>query len=211
MGRDPVDRRGDRNREFMKNVEVRGPFVRLQYLVFVGLFALSVGLAGCSAGANASRMTIGPADLVKAPNGPMQQAVAVGEVAGGSETNPLWMSRVSTAAFRAALTDSLRMAGLLASGDGRYKLKATLLSLDQPMVGFDMTVTAIVQYFMTDAATGAMVWQDTITTPFTATVGDAFLGNTRLQKANEGAVKANLLELIQRLNAASVRSPVSLN
>jgi hypothetical protein len=173
--------------------------------------ALSLSGTGCAAGAAAAGMTITPAELVKPTNQAALHAVGVAGVAGGTETNPAWTSQVSDAEFKAALIESLRLAGLLADGPARYTLKASLVSLQQPMFGLDMTVTASVHYEVTDARTGAVVWQEGVLTPHTATVGDAFVGVTRLKLANEGAVRKNIAKLVEQLGGSALPGPVGVN
>jgi hypothetical protein len=66
-----------------------------------------------------------------------------------------------------------------------------LVSVDQPLVGFDMTVTTTVTYTLLDPA-GNQVWSKSVSAPHTATVSDAFLGVERLRLANEGSAKENI-------------------
>jgi hypothetical protein len=87
-------------------------------------------------------------------------AVPVGDVSGGTKTSQMWTSQVDDDAFRAALTESLRAAGGLAEGRGTFTLNAVLVSLNQPLVGFDMSVTATVWCTLIDDATGEVAWQD---------------------------------------------------
>jgi hypothetical protein len=156
-------------------------------------------------------MTVTPAELVQPRNPAMKGAVAVGAVGGGKETNPAWTSQVSNAEFQAALTASLKLAGLLAEGPARYSLKSALVKLDQPFIGLDMTVTATVQYAVTDTTTDAVVWSESVVTPHTATMGDAFVGATRLKLANEGAVRKNIAQLVEKLGAAQLKGPMGVN
>lgn len=185
------------------------PLPRL--LAAASLLAAFSTLSGCAAGASAAGMTVTPAELVQPTNPAMKGAVGVGAVGGGEETNPAWTSQVSNAEFQAALTASLKAAGLLAAGPARYSLKAALVKLDQPFVGLDMTVTATVQYAVTDTTTGKVVWSESVVTPHTATMGDAFVGATRLKLANEGAVRKNIAQLVAKLGAAPLPGPVGVN
>jgi hypothetical protein len=175
------------------------------------LLALSAALSGCAAGASAAGMTLTPAEAVKPSNPRMAKAVGVEVVGGGEETNPMWSPQVSNAEFRQALLDSLKLAGLLAEGTARYSLKVLLMKLEQPLFGFDMTVTATVQYVVTDTTSGGVVWTEVVATPHTATVGDAFVGVTRLKLANEGALRKNIGQLVQKLGAAPLPGPLGVN
>ena len=87
---------------------------------------------------------------------------------------------------------------------GRYLLMAHLEKLEQPFMGFDMTVTAAVAYTLIERSTGKTVWQKSIATPYTAKVGDAFVGTERLRLANEGSVRQNITQLIGELQQAKV-------
>lgn len=129
----------------------------------------------------------------------LYQSVSVGDVGGGKETNPLWTSQVSSDDFAAALTKTLSANAMLATDTGNYELKAQMASLSQPMIGLDMTVTAGITYTLTNVANGNVLYEKTVQTPYTATVGDAFVGATRLRLANEGAVKANLAQMLQEI------------
>lgn len=164
---------------------------------------LAALLGACATPARVDQMK------VEAPSGTraaiastaMKEAVAIGQVSGGKDTNPLWMSNISTADFERALQDSLQSAGLLAPDrqNCRVRLTAQLLSLDQPFVGADMTVTASVLYTLVDCASRKEVWVTTITLPYTAKFGDALLGVERLKLANEGAARVNIAKLVELL------------
>lgn len=173
--------------------------------LLVPLLLCAVALVqGCASPAMTENMVPPAPPSARAPADPsLAHAVNIHAVAGGSETNPMWVSKVSDKDFKAALVRTLQSAGLL-SGDGsspRYQLDATLLSLEQPMFGLDLKVTCSVRYDLSDAATGKRVFGKTITTPFTATFSDSALAVARLRIANEGAVRENLRELLDELFA----------
>ncbi|MCM2334038.1 MAG: hypothetical protein NDI82_08820 [Anaeromyxobacteraceae bacterium] len=172
---------------------------------------LGTTLAGCAAGATAAGMTVPEAEIVRPTSKAMERSVEVGAVGGGRETNPAWTSQVGNKEFGEALAASLKLAGLLAEGQGRYVLTTVLVKLEQPFIGLDMTVTATVQYTVTDRRSGAVVWTEQVVTPFTATMGDAFVGSTRLKLANEGAVRKNIAQLVAKLGAAALPGPVAVN
>jgi hypothetical protein len=62
---------------------------------------------------------------------------------GGKATSSMGASQISDSDFAQALSDSIAKSGLfkevLVSG-GRYKLDAFIGKVDQPMMGFSMTV-----------------------------------------------------------------------
>ena|SRR5215831_14498551 len=175
-------------------------------LVVFGLAAAAV-LDGCATPARVEQMTASaPAAATAAMPEALKQNVAIKDVTGGKETNPLWASQVSSSEFEAALEASLRNAGLLQPNrqGGRFTLVANLDKLEQPFIGLDMTVTATVTYTLVERSTAKTVWQKTLVTPYTAKFGDALFGVERLKLANEGAARANISALIGELSGLHV-------
>lgn len=153
-----------------------------------------VALGACSQPARVSQMTVtNVAGASVAADPALLGSLAVEQVSGGQETNPLWTSEVGNADFRAALENSLQANALLAGDPAAapYRVSAELLEVDQPVFGFDFTVTSIVAYRVVDAA-GALFFERRVTHPFTASVGDAFYAPQRLQIANEGSIAGNI-------------------
>lgn len=174
-----------------------------------GALVLAVLGTGCATPATSSNMTLRAQDATAtqgAVSEAMRGSVAVKEVTGGKETNPMWVSNVGSAQFEQALQESLRSVGLLSANRqaGRYELVAHLDKLDQPLFGLDMTVTAKVTYTLVERASGKTVMQKSFSTPYTAKMGDAFVGTERLRLANEGAVRQNIAQLIAELTQFKV-------
>lgn len=169
-------------------------------------------LTGCAAPARMEQMTatVSPQQRI-APTG-LRTNIAVRDVTGGKETNPMWISNVGSSEFEQALEASLRDAGLLAGGKqaGKYTLVAHLENVDQPLGGFNMTVTATVSYSLVERATGKEVLSRRVSLPYTASFDSAFAGSERLRIANEGAVRVNISKLIEELFALNVEK-VALN
>jgi len=175
---------------------------------FFALAVVAITVSGCASASDPGAMAVGVTQsTLIADNSPLHHAVTAPTVTGGKDTNPLWVSNVSNTDFAEALRQTLAADTILATDKGRFNLAAQLVSLKQPMVGLDMTVTADVKYTLTDAATGKVVWQKELTTPYTAKFGDAFLGVERLKLANEGAIKTNIEQMIAALIADSKTSP----
>jgi hypothetical protein len=91
--------------------------------------------------------------------------------------------------------------GLLAPNrqTGSHALTVHLQNIDQPLFGIDMTVTATVNYIVTEKSTNKEVFSRSIAVPYTATFGDSPLGVERLKLANEGAIRSNISKLIDEL------------
>jgi hypothetical protein len=163
-------------------------------------------LSGCAAPARIDQMTASVSPQQRIAPTSLRTNIAVRDVTGGKETNPMWVSNVGNSEFEQALEASLREAGLLAPGKqaGKYMLVAHLENVDQPLAGFNMTVTATVSYSLVERATGKEVLQRRVSLPYTATMGAAFSGTERLRIANEGAIRVNITQLINDLYALKI-------
>jgi hypothetical protein len=162
-------------------------------------------LPGCAQPARMDQMTAIPSVELPVTSG-LRHAVQVNDVTGGSSTSPLWVSKVGNTEFQAALQTSLRGAGLLADGPGRYHLDTVLVSLEQPLLGFDLSVKSTVHYVLTDSS-GKSLFDSPVTAEFTATVGDAFAAVERLRIANEGSIKKNIQMFMDQLITTMGQQP----
>lgn len=180
----------------------------MQTLRILGALSLTMALIGCAAPARVEQMQTNTnlATRTAVSNSPLREAVAIRDVTGGKETNPMWVSSVSSSDFERALELSLKDAGLLSNNKqgSKYVLVAHLSKLDQPFAGASMTVTATVRYTLVDRATNKDVLEKTLATPYTAAWNEAFMGSERLKLANEGAVRVNIQQLIDALVALKV-------
>ena len=158
-------------------------------------------LAGCATPAAVEQMAVSLP--ITQTNPALKNSVAVAEVTGGRDTNPMWTSQVSSDAFRRALEQSLESAGMFNKivAGSKYQLTADLTRLDQPMMGFDMTVGSTVRYSLIEAQTRKEIYARVIQMSYTAKMSDAFVGSQRLRLANEGAVKANIQAFVADLVA----------
>ena len=171
-------------------------------LALLALVVVTSPLAGCATAARSPAMTARTSAVSGIPvPAALQRNIAVGAVSGGHDTNALWMSKVGNEEFERALRDSLAAAGMLAAGPGpgQYVLLADLQRLKQPVFGFNMRVTAVVNYQLRERSSGMPVFQTEVTTPYTAEMSEAFLGVERLKLANEGAIRENIEHLILEL------------
>lgn len=168
---------------------------------------VAAGLAGCASPAQVGGMTARHIDVAKAAaNIQTKNSISLNNVSGGSETNPLWVSKVADADFKLALEKSLKDAMLLSStvNDSQYLLQVKLISLDQPLFGFDLKVTATAEYILKAKSTGQVVYSKTFSTPFTATFSDSAIAIQRLRMANEGAVRNNIEQVIDDLISINI-------
>ena len=159
--------------------------------------------AGCASPARSTAMV--PQEFKVTSRHAVPVAV---EVSGGHKTNPAWRSDISSEDFSKAIAESISKSGVFSSvvakGDAAYQLDVTLVKLLQPVFGFDLKVTAVTEWRLTHVATKKVVSDEFISTPFTATVGDAFVAMERVRLANEGAARDNIKEGIRRLSELSL-------
>jgi hypothetical protein len=165
------------------------------------LVSLSAFLFGCASGAKMENMTY--LESQKTYDKSLQNEIGVSDVSGGKDTNPAWTSEISNAAFYGALKASLSEQGLL-SNSGKYSLKVYMKKVEQPLFGIDMTVTTHVTYVLTDTTNNTVVLDKTVVAPYTATIGDAFVGAQRLRLANEGSGKRNIEWLLEALSKLKI-------
>jgi uncharacterized lipoprotein YajG len=169
------------------------PFLVVGALAFTSLF-----FSGCASPSTAEGMTAAPMSLGQKH----AQTVSI-SVTGGSETNAAAVSQISNEAFAQALTSSIENSGLfskvLTVATGDYQLDVSIVRVDQPMFGLNLTVTIETDWLLKHRSDGNVVWKKAIPTTYTATPGDAFVAATRLRLANEGAAKANITEAIQEM------------
>lgn len=167
---------------------------------------LSLWLAGCGSPAVPEGMGLSPADGLQLRNwvpGALKAQVQVGPVFGGQMTGRMWGSKVSDAALRVALEESLKSAGMLAiqAGAGRYELRAKLAQLEQPMVALmDAKVVVTVDYEFVELASGKTLYQRQLRSVYVAEFGQAVLDqNERLRLANEGALRKSINTALREL------------
>lgn len=169
------------------------------YLYAIAI-VLAIFLTGCASPARIDQMSVEGHPAQRIAHTPLRNNLAIRDVTGGQETNPIWKSNIGSSEFEQALEASLRAVGLLAERQsGKYVLIVHLEDVDQPAFGFNFTVTAKVNYVILERSTGKSVFNRTLAVPYTANFGDAPYGGERLKLANEGAIRANITQLIDEL------------
>lgn len=172
----------------------------MRYLKLLGAaagLAVLLNLGGCATSATSQAMTVKPGTT--APVNPkLKGAVAVGDVAGGKDTNPMWTSQVDNAGFKKALQDSLAISGYLApdASKARYSVSANLVSLEQPLFGLTFEVKSDVNYQVSGPGGAKAI---PVKATGAAGVSDAFVGVERLRIANERSVLENIKSFIDQL------------
>src|SRR5207248_3069032 len=118
---------------------------------FLALASLVAGVtltAGCATPATSVAMTATSATAVHQIGSDVSVAVS-----GGKETSSMGASQISDQAFAQALRDSIEKSGLFAKvspSGARYKLTGFIGQVDQPLLGFLLTVKMEVSYTLVD-------------------------------------------------------------
>jgi hypothetical protein len=137
--------------------------------------------------------------VARGPAPSYRDAITAAPIGVGRDAGTPWTSRFGSAQVQEVLAQTLMAARLGRAQNGRFRLDATLLTLERPYAGFGMTVTATIAYRLTDMATGTVVYDKPLTTLGTATLDDAVTNENRLRIADERAVRANLRRLVEEL------------
>lgn len=169
-----------------------------KFMIF--LIAVFAGVvSGCATGAVSTKMVPHEYSIQK-----KQPYVVAVQTSGGKETNPAWMSQISSEAFQGALVESINKSGafstIVKADHADYMLDVDIVDLAQPWGGFNMTVTMTAKWKLTSLKDKTVVFQENITKPYTAAFGEALSGMERLRMANEGAARENIREGLKKLS-----------
>jgi hypothetical protein len=168
----------------------------------LALCACAAVLGGCASAITSESLV--PAGITAGKKHSGTVSVAVD---GGKETDSMGKPQISNDAMRKALADAITksqtFSKVIEGSGGRYLLTVSMYTLDQPSFGASFTVKMEAGWTLKRADTGATVWQESIRSEHTATMGDAMAGVTRLRLATEGAARNNIangLAKISQLN-----------
>lgn len=160
-------------------------------------------LSGCATPATQVGMTASAPQMASSLTIPdeLKGQIAIKDVVGGGETNPMLASNISSSDFEAALEASLRNVGLGAPNrqSGKFLLSSTLVNIAKPFVGVDLTVTTTIHYDLIRRSSNKTAWAKTISSAYTAKFSESFLATERLRLANEGSARTNIETFIKEL------------
>lgn len=125
--------------------------------------------------------------------------VSEGEV----RTDPLtFVSKIDGESYYTTLQNVIRETGLFklatTRDDSDYELTASIIS-QEVLPGFTATGNLYVRYQLVDAKTRKTVWEENIFSTYDAEM-EEFDGGERQRRANEGAVRSNIRELVYALS-----------
>ena len=171
------------------------------YRIFGCLLATALisVMFGCATPASQSAMIVGMEDLQVKQSPRLKGQLIVDSVVGGTETNPMWKSKVDNIAFKGAIEQSLTLVGYRAinPNNAKYHIDVTMQDLDQPSFGMTFDVKSTILYTLRSDG-------DQKTFPVaavgTATPSDAFMAIERLRIANERSIKENIKQFIRDLS-----------
>lgn len=150
------------------------------------LVAIAGLLGGCAAPMTHENMV--PQTIATAKKHPGTVSI---DVSGGASEG----LKISNDTLKKALTESITksqtFSKVIEGSSGNYLLTVAISSLQQPMFGGAFTVKMEAGWTL-KRASGATVWQESITSEHTATMGDAVVAVTRLRLATEGAARNNI-------------------
>lgn len=177
-------------------------------LIRFALLATLLVLAGCASPTQPAAMRVDSLALTNK----FAQTVAV-QTNGGQPTDPMWTSKVSDADLAQAITESLRASGLFSGvvsiDQSDYVLNATIINIDQPLIGFTMSVGIEIVWSLTPKGLTKPVWEKSVTSREQKTTGDAFAGVKRLRLATEAATKENIRKALTLLSQQQLATPAS--
>ena len=171
------------------------------------LISALIIVSGCATPARMTQMKAEPNSWTKAhTTTPLINSISIKHVDGGKETNRIGKSQIGNEAFKDALTISLLDAELLAAGsNGAYALEAKIINVEQPTFGLNLTAVTNIQYTLTRVEDSNEIFSETIEAPYTAQFTDSLVGHARLKLANEGSVRNNIAQLIEKLYQLNIK------
>lgn len=160
--------------------------------VFIALLVSAAsGLSGCASPASTDAIIIHDIPGIKQH----QKTVAI-RTQGGSDTSAMGSSNISNSDFAKAIEESIienKLFTQVIHGEGSdYLLNVTIVSISKPSFGANFTVSMEAAWSLSDRKTQKVVMRESIKSSDTATMGEAFVGVTRLRLAVEGAAHENV-------------------
>lgn len=130
------------------------------------------------------------------------KVLRIGDVVGGRLGGDV--SKIDAYRFKKVLIQALSEAGIFRLSKSNdipdYVLKTFILTQKQPAMGLDMTVELYVTYTILDGSTREELWSKDVVSKYTASFFSACIGASRVNKANEGAVRENIKSLLLELS-----------
>ena len=157
-------------------------------------------LAGCgSVPATSEGMAASTYDVEQQHTYSVEVLTSGGEVA--SATHP---AQITDAVLAQAIEEAIFGSGVFnevtSAPAADYQLSVHLFSLEQPAMGFSMSVHMEAGWTLKRVADDQIIWRESIASLYTASTADAFAAVERLRLATEGAARNNILKGIRKLS-----------
>jgi len=178
-----------------------GKILNGKHLTFSFIILIAFLLGGC-AGFDREEMVIKNLNLTNSH--PYSISVSIGNE---GEKEGVGLMTLPKEDLLYAIEESIRngrvFEQVVSGKEGEYRLNVTVFSLQQPTMGFNMTVKLEAGWTLKKAE-GGIVWQELIKSSYSLGVGDAFAGATRLRMVNDGAIRENIKQGMIKLSALSL-------
>ena len=173
------------------------------YIRLAGICVITAWLAGCASPASRQALVVNDASI--SDRHPYSVAI---NTSGGGETGAMDYVNISNEDLAGAIEDSIISSGLFSNvikGDGAdYKLNVALISMSKPMFGASFKVDMEMAWSLFNTQTDEVFMRESIKSSYTATMGDAFVGATRVRLAVEGAAQNNIRQGLSKISALTL-------
>lgn len=171
----------------------------------IALLAVTM-ISGCSTTRDPLRMAVAePPPIQSFPAG-FHRAMCVRTVLASDDAKTFTYRGVSADELRDALSTSLQRAGLLSAENAcSYPTDANVLGMAAPGWGGDKTATLHANYKVYNA-TGEPILLETISSTHVTKWNEDLGGSKRARWAVEGAIRANILKFMEKLQQAVLPS-----
>lgn len=164
-------------------------------LLLTAIFAFS----GCASPAKSMNMVPSGYEIAKRHD----HSVTL-EVSGGAAPSIWTPGKITSEAFLDALEEAVRKSGIFSpivnNRESEYLLEVRLTALPYADAGGTMEVFLSAIWQLKDLKSEKTIWREVISSPYTATVSDAFSGMTRARIACEGSARLNIESGIRQLS-----------
>lgn len=161
----------------------------LRYIA--ALIAVVALLSGCASPASKEAVVAHGISIDKR----YQETVSI-VTNGGNETGALDTPNISNEDLAAAIEESIAenklFTQVIHGGESDYLLSVTIVNMSKPMFGASFTVRMEAAWSLAEQKTKKVVMRESISSSYTATMGQALVAVTRLRLAVEGAVRENI-------------------
>lgn len=170
---------------------------------WIALPVLLISLTGCVSQTQVTSMTVGKseASALHYSQG-FHENMQVASVTGGYATNKKWSKEITEEGFRIALRESLSNAMLLGlANSAQYKINVRFIEMDRTHISVNrFTTNTTIEYTVIDSKTGNVVFDETVSTPGSATFTDSAIAARRARLANEANIRENIRLFLQGLS-----------